>query len=118
MTKRPLPIFYDNVPLSLLAVMLFPDDLTLARKLVARLLAQGTLQSVLQTGVRVDAGYMTDVLDDLRSGEPREKLVRRRRYWASACGQVVKALFAMINSVDEQVRERASWQAAIRQAEI
>ena len=27
----PMPVFYDNTPLSLLAVTLFPDDLDLAR---------------------------------------------------------------------------------------
>jgi hypothetical protein len=29
----PLPVFYDNAPLSLLAVMLFPDDLARASAL-------------------------------------------------------------------------------------
>jgi hypothetical protein len=113
----PLPVFYGNAPLSLLAVMYFPDDLDLARKLVARLLNQGTLQDVLQTGIRIDTNYMIDILDDLRGDEPSQKLVARRRKWASACGQVTKVLFALTNSNDERVREHASWEQAIKLAE-
>lgn len=114
----PMPVFYDNVPLSVLAVMLFPDNVILARKLVARLLTQGTLQGVLNTGVRIDPQYMIAILDDLKDGQPDPKLVKRRRYWASACGQTVKALFALINSDDERVRERAAWERAIKIAEL
>ncbi len=114
---KPLPILYDNILLSLFAVMLFPDDLALARKLVARLLIQGTLQDVLNTGVRVDQKYMVAILDDLRDGRPDQKLTARRRYWASACGQVIKVLFALINANDVRVREHASWEQAIRIAE-
>ena len=113
----PMPVFYGNVLRSFLAVMLFPDNLNLARKFVARLLTQGTLQNVLSAGVRVDARYMVEILDNLRDGEPGRKLVARRRYWASACGQIVKVLFALTNSQDERVRERASWEEAIKQAE-
>ena len=113
----PMPIYYGNPPLSLLAVMFFPDDLTLARKAVAHLLSHGTLQSALGAGVQIDNRYMTAILDDLRDGLPDQKLVGRRRYWASACGQVVKVLFALINSNDERVREYASWEQAIKLAE-
>lgn len=109
----PLPIFYDNAPLSLLAVMLFPDDLTLARKHVAHLLNRGTLQSTLGAGVQVDNVYMVAILSDVDDGQPDQKLVARRRYWASGCGQVVKVLFALINSNDARVREHASWEQAI-----
>lgn len=113
----PLPIFYDNPTLSLLAVMLFPDDLTLARKFVARLLNQGTLQSTLRAGCRLDNRYLLAIFDDLKDGQPDQRLVARRRYWASACGQVVKALFGLVNSRDPLVREYASWEQAIKQAE-
>jgi hypothetical protein len=39
---RPMPVFYANPTLSMLSVMLFPDDLTLARKFVAHLPSRGT----------------------------------------------------------------------------
>jgi hypothetical protein len=113
----PMPIFFNNAPLSLLAVMLFPDDLTLARKAVAHLLSHGTLQNALGAGLQLDGRYLTAILDDLKDGQPDQRLVGRRRYWASACGQIVKVLFALINSNDERVRERASWEAAVKIAE-
>jgi hypothetical protein len=113
----PMPVFYDNAPLSLLAVMLFPDDLDLARKCVAHLLSHGTLQNAIGAGIKVDNRYMMAILDDLKDGQPDQKLVGRRRYWASACGQVVKVLFALTNSNDERVRERACWEAAVKIAE-
>ena len=47
-----MPVFYANPTLSMLSVMLFPDDLTLARKFVARLLSHGTLQGALAAGVQ------------------------------------------------------------------
>jgi hypothetical protein len=72
---------------------------------------------VLNTGVRVDPKYMIAVLDDLKDGQPDQRLVARRQYWASACGQVVKVLFALTNSHDDRVREHASWEQAIKQAE-
>ena len=112
-----MPIFYDNAPLSLLAVMLFPDDLDLARKCVAHLLSHGTLQNALGAGVQLDGRYLTAILDDLKDGQPGQRLVARRRYWASACGQIVKVLFALINSNDARVREHASWEQAIKLAE-
>lgn len=113
----PMPIFYGNAPLSLLAVMYFPDDLTLARKLVAHFLSSGTLQSTLGAGVQIDNRYMAAILSDLADGQPDQRLVGRLRYWASACGQVTKALFALINSNDERVRGSASWERAILLAE-
>jgi hypothetical protein len=113
----PMPVFYDNAALSLLAVMFFPDDMMLARKCVAHLLSHGTLQSTLGAGIKIDNRYMMAILDDLKDGRPEQKLVARRRYWASACGQVVKVLFALINSNDERVRERACWEAAVKIAE-
>ena len=114
---RTMPVFYGNPTLSLFAVMLFPDDVTLARKLVARLLSHGTLQSTLAAGVQIDNQYLTAILDDLKGGQPEPKLVARRHYWASACGQIVKVLFALTNSPDQQVREFASWEQAIKLAE-
>jgi hypothetical protein len=51
---RPMPVFYANPTLSMLSVMLFPDDLTLAREFVARLLSHGTLQGALAAGERLD----------------------------------------------------------------
>jgi len=118
----PLPIFYDNPPLSLLAVMLFPDDLVLARKLVARfsLHCHGTIQATLGAGCQLDSKYLTAISDDFKDGPPEPKLrrlVRRRRYWASCCGQIVKVLFALTNDQDPRVREHASWEQAIKQAE-
>jgi len=53
-----MPVFYANPTLSMLSVMLFPDDLTLARKFVARLLSHGTLQGALAAGVQLDNRYM------------------------------------------------------------
>jgi hypothetical protein len=114
---RPLPIFYDNPPLSFYAVMLFPDDLVLARKLVARLLNLGTLQSTLRAGVQIDNRYLMAILDDLKDGQPDQKLFARRRKWASGCGQVVKVLFALTNDRDPRVYECASWEQAIKQVE-
>ena len=112
-----MPVFYGNPTLSTLAVMLFPDDLALARKLTARLLSHGTLQSTLAAGVQIDGRYLTAILDDLKNGQPEQKLVARRCKWASACGQVVKVLFALTNSQDPHVREYASWEQAIKLAE-
>ena len=102
---------------SFLAVMLFPDDLTLARKLVAKLLNYGTVQSALGAGIQLDNRYLTAIFDALKDGQPELKLVRRRRYWSTACGQVIKVLFALTNSRDPRVREHASWEQAIKQAE-
>jgi hypothetical protein len=113
----PTPIFYDNAPLSMLANMLFPDDITLARKCVAHFLSSGTLQSTLGAGIQIDNRDMSAIVSDLADGESSRKLVARRRYRASAVGQIVKVLFALINSNDERVREHASWEAAILIAE-
>jgi hypothetical protein len=117
-TRRiPMPVFYGNPALSFLAVMFFPDDLILARKLVAILLNQGTLQSALSAGCQLDNQYLLAILDDLRDGQPGRELVVRQRKWASGCGQVVKVLFALTNSPDLRVREYASWEQAIKQVE-
>jgi hypothetical protein len=113
----PMPVFYDNAPLSLLSVMFFPDDLDLARKCVAHFLSYGTLQSTLGAGVQIDKRYMSEIISDLADGEPSRKLVARRRHQASACGQIVKVLFALTNSDDAQVRDRATWELAIKIAE-
>src|ERR1700738_4311952 len=113
----PMPVFYGNATLSFYAVMLFPDDLSLARKLVARLLDQGTLQSTLRAGCQLDNQYLLAILDDLKDGQPEWKLFNRRRKWASGCGQVVKALFALTNSRDPVSCQRASWEQAIKQVE-
>lgn len=113
----PMPVFYDNALLSLLANMYFPDDIDLARKCTAHFLSSGTLQNTLGAGVQVDNRYMAAIISDLADGEPNRKLVARRRYRASAVGQIVKVLFAMINSEDARVRERATWELAIRIAE-
>jgi hypothetical protein len=113
----PLPVFYDNAPLSLLANMYFPDDIDLARKCVAHLLSHGTLQSALGSGIQLDNRYMSAILDDLKDGQPDQRSVARRRYCASACGQIVKVLFALINANDPRVREYASWEQAIKIAE-
>jgi hypothetical protein len=112
----PMPIFYGNPALSFLAVMYFPDDPTLARKLVAKLLNR-TLQSTLGAGCQLDNRYLIAILDDLRDGQPDQRLVAKRRKWASGCGQVVKALYALTNSPDPRVREHASWEQAIKQVE-
>jgi hypothetical protein len=107
-TRRiPMPVFYGNPALSFYAVMLFPDDLDLARKLTAKLLNYGTTQ----------IQDLPAILADLRDGQPEQRLFRKRRYWARAAGQIVKALFALTNDNDPRVRERASWEQAIRQAE-
>jgi hypothetical protein len=113
----PMPIFYDNALLSLLSNLLFPDDLTLARKCTAHFLSSGTVQSALGAGIQVDGRYMSAMLSDLADGQPDQKLVRRRRYWASAVGQVVKVMFALINANDPRVCDFASWEQAIRIAE-
>ena len=58
----PLPIFYGNAALSLLAVTWFPDDLDLARKCVARmLLHRGTPQNALTDGCQLDNKYLTAI---------------------------------------------------------
>jgi hypothetical protein len=113
----PMPVFYDNALLSLLANMYFPDDIDLARKCTAHFLSSGTLQSTLGAGIRLDNRYTAAILNDLADGQPDQKLVRRRRYRASAVGQIVKVLFAMVNSDDQRVREHASWEQAIKIAE-
>jgi hypothetical protein len=114
----PLPIFYRNARMSFLGVMLFPDNLELARKFVARLLVnRGSVQGALDEGISIDPQYMTAILDDVADGQPDNKLIKRRFYWASACGQIVKALLALINDPDPRVRRAASWKEAIEQAE-
>jgi hypothetical protein len=112
----PMPVFYGNATLSFYAVMLFPDDPILARKLVAKLLNR-TLQSTLGAGCQLDNRYLIAILEDLNDGQPDQRLVARRQKWASGCGQVVKALFALVNSNDLRVREHASWEQAIKQVE-
>ena len=113
-----LPIFYDNRELSVLANMLFPDDRELARKCVARmLLCEGSMQAALEAGCRFDNRYLTAILNDVRGGDPDPRLVAKRLRWARRCGRVVVLLFALVNSNDPTVRERASWEEAIRLAE-
>jgi hypothetical protein len=114
----PMPIFYGNVRWSFLAVTWFPDDLDLARKCVARMLAKGGVpQDALDQGVQVENRYVTAILDDTADGRPSDKEVTKRRYWASAVGQIAKVLFALITDDDERVRRVASWSEAIEQAE-
>ena len=114
----PMPVFYGNAALSFLAVMWFPDDLNAARKSVARmLLHRGAPQSALAEGIQIDNKYLAAILDDVADGRPDEKLVARRRYWSSACGQIIKVLFALINDADPRVRAVASWSEAIEAAE-
>jgi hypothetical protein len=113
----PMPVFYGNPTLSWYAIMLFPDDRDLARKLVARLLNYGTVQSVLAAGIQLDNRYLAEILTDLRDGQPDQRRVAKRLKWASACGQIVKVVFALTNSPDPRVREYASWEQAIKQAE-
>jgi hypothetical protein len=116
-TRRlPMPIFYGNAALSFYAVMLFPDDLILARKLVAKLLNR-TLQSTLGAGCQLDNRYLIEILKDLNDGQPDQILVAKRQKWASACGQVVKVLFALTNSPDPVSHQYASWEQAIKQVE-
>jgi hypothetical protein len=119
-TRRiPMPIFYDNARLSFYAVMLFPDDLTLARKLVAKLLNYGTVQSALGAGIQLDNRYLAELLTDLRDGQPDQRLFAKRLKWASACGQIVKVLYALTltDSRNPASRQYASWEQAIKQAE-
>jgi hypothetical protein len=114
----PMPIFYNNARYSFLGVMLFPDNLVLARKFVARLLInRGSVQDAVDEGIQIDPRYMTAILNDVADGQPDNKLIRRRFYWASACGQIVKALLALINDPDPRVRQAATWKEAIEQAE-
>jgi len=114
----PMPVFYANAPLSFLGVMLFPDDLILARKFVARLLLyRGGVQDALAEGIQIDHKYMTAILNDVVGDQPDSKLIRRRIHWASAVGQIVKVLLALINDSDPRVRQAASWKEAIEQAE-
>jgi hypothetical protein len=116
-TRRiPMPVFYGNPELSFLAVMFFPDDMTLARKLVAKLLNR-TLQSTLGAGCQLDNRYLIAILEDLNDGQPDQRLVAKRRKWASGCGQVVKVLFALTNSRNPVSCQHASWEQAIKQVE-
>jgi hypothetical protein len=112
-----MPVFYGNPALSFLAVMLFPDDLILARKFTAGLLNQGTLQSTLRAGCQLDNQYLLAILDDLKNGQPERELVARRFKWARFCGQVVKALYALTNSRNPISCQHASWKQAIKQVE-
>ena len=52
----------------MLSVMLFPDDLDLARKCVAHFLSSGTLQDTLGAGVQIDKPYMAAIISDLADG--------------------------------------------------
>lgn len=109
----PMPIFYGNRPLSLLANLFFPDDEVMARKYVAQLLAGDFLQKVLGAGIQIDGRYMTDILSDVRDGQPDVRRAAKRLYQASAVGQITKVLFALIHS-EPLVRQQASWEQALR----
>jgi hypothetical protein len=75
-------VFYDNPSLSMLSVMLFPDDLDLARKCVAHFLSSGTLQDTLGAGVQIDKPYMAAIISDLATVGTHS----RRRMNPLACG--------------------------------
>ena len=98
----PMPIFYNNAPLSLLAVMLFPDDLDLARKTVAHFLSGGTLQSTLGAGVQIDNRYMAAILSDLADGEPDLQTGRP----ASLLGERLRANRQSAVRADQQQRRQ------------
>jgi hypothetical protein len=57
------------------------------------------------------------IFNDLKDGQPDQRLVARRRRWASACGQVVRVLFALTNSRNPVSHQYASWEQAIKQVE-
>ena len=122
--RIPMPIYHGNAELSFLAVMLFPDDLILARKCVAgMLLFCGTPQNVL--GIRLNNEYLaairdeylTAILDDV-IGAPDKREVKKRLYWSSAVGQIIKVLFTLVKDGDPQVRSAASLKQAIEQVEM
>jgi hypothetical protein len=121
MTSRPttpMPIFHGNPAWSFFGCMLFPDDLDLARQFAVRLLLySGRIQNTLLDGIAIDPRYMTQILDDVAFGQPNIETIKRRMRWASAAGQIVKALLALINDPDPRVRKSASWKEAIEQAE-
>jgi hypothetical protein len=110
----PMPVFYANRQLSLLANLFFPDDDVMARKFTAQLLAGDFLQKVLGAGIQIDNRYMTDIINDVRDGQPDRCRVAKRRYQVSAVGQITKTLFALINSPDPMVRQHATWEQAMR----
>jgi hypothetical protein len=84
---------------------------------VARwLVERGIPQDALKRGL-IDTQFMAAIFDDTRGSDPTPKLIRKRRYWASACGQIVKVLFALVGSDDPRVQQSASWAEAIQQAE-
>ena len=60
---------------------------------------------------------MPHILEDLNDGQPDQRLVAKRRKWASGCGQVVKVLFALTNSRNPVSCQHASWEQAIKQVE-
>jgi hypothetical protein len=111
---NPITIHYGNPSWTYFGVMLFPDDPVLARRFVARLLHH---HGRMQGGHVVDLQYMNQFVDDLGYGEPDNKLIQRRRRWASNVGQIIIALLAMIDDPDPHVRERASIREAVEQIE-
>jgi hypothetical protein len=117
--KPARPSSGSGAALSFLAVMLFPDDLTLARRLVARLIHhRGRVQDAVAEGVRIDPQYMSAFIDDLGRGQPDDKLIQRRLRWSSSVGQIVKALLALVDDADPRVSRRASWKEVVLQAEL
>jgi hypothetical protein len=110
----PMPEFYSNRPLSLLTNLLFPDDSTMARKFTAQLLPGDFLQKVLNAGIQVDGRYMTDIINDVRDGQPEARRVAKRLRQATAAGQIAKTLFALVNARDPSVHQHASWEQAMR----
>ncbi len=113
-----MPVYFGNPALSFLAVTWFPDDLELARKLVARrLLRRRAPQNALEEGVQLDGRYLAEILDAVADGRPTEETVDKRRYHASAVGQIVKTLYAIVCDNDPRVQQCASEREAIQQAE-
>jgi hypothetical protein len=106
----PMPIFYGDVELSFWAVTCFPDDLDLARKCVARMLAK-------RDAPQIALQYVEAIIHDVKDGQLSDKEITKRRYWSSAVGQIAKVLYALINDADPRVQEVASWSEAIEQAE-
>jgi hypothetical protein len=114
---REPPIFHGEPATSLLAIMIFPNDVKKAKALAAWKLASGPLQDFFALGYKLP---MDAVLEIARGAADLARFfeeARRNEFAGTAAGTVVKCLWAMICQDRDQGLNAASWETAIRIAE-
>jgi hypothetical protein len=102
-----LPVFHGEPAMSVVAVMLFPNDLLAAETHAARLLARGPIQK-LDVPFPLSDEFLRVLGRDMATDKASQNLVA-----GVIAGEIVKTLWALINAAPTV----ASWGAAIEVVE-